>query len=55
MSSGRACIGSFMSVLKKLLPSDVKIKGAVSPTALETASSRPVNIPDRAVGMNTDR
>ena len=45
------CIGSFMSVLKKLLPSDVKSRGAVSPTARETASSSPVKMPDRAVGM----
>ena len=55
MSSGRACIGSFMLRVKKLLPSAVKSRGAVSPIARESASRMPVKIPDSAVGMNTER
>ena len=55
MSRGRPCIGSFMLSEKKLLPSAVKRRGAVSPIAREIARSIPVKMPDKAVGTKVEK
>src|ERR1035437_3384275 len=55
MSRGRACIGWLRSSVKKLLPSDVKMSGAVSPMARDMPRRIPVTIPDKPIGTKTDR